>query len=96
MCAAEVGLTGGFPMATYSLDLLFQDDRKSDIPFIPRAFVYLKIEAQQTEGGPYTLTPNCVSMQEMDNHIDRLHEELEEIRKKARVKFEAEDERYRK
>jgi hypothetical protein len=83
-------------MATYSVDLLFQNDRESQPPHPPRAFIYLKTKVQQTENGLFTLTPDCVSMQEMDYQIERLHEELEIIRKKARAKFEAEAKRFKK
>jgi hypothetical protein len=83
-------------MATYSLDLIFEDDRKSKLPHPPRAFVCVKTFSQLVADGPRLITPDCVSMQELDHHINRLIEELETIRKKAKAKFAAEDKRYQK
>ena len=81
-------------MSTHTLDLIFKDDRKSESPHPPRAFVCLKTVMQHVENGPYLLTPDCVSLTEFEFEIDRLHRELDVIRQKARAKFAAEAKRY--
>jgi hypothetical protein len=38
--------------------------------------------------GPF-ITPDCVTLDELEGQIDRLHQELERIRKQARKKYES-------
>ena len=38
---------------------------------------------------PLVITPDCVSAEEFDQQIDRLHAELEAVRKTARTKYAA-------
>lgn len=80
-------------MNTYRLDLKFIDDRKSDLPHAPRAYVYVKTWSEMEENGTPLITPDCVTIRELEYQIDKLQEELEQIRKQARAKFAADHKR---
>jgi hypothetical protein len=82
-------------METYSLDLSFMDDYKSQLPHAPIAEIYVKSCGHRTEDGPPIITPECVTISELEDQVDRLIGELEGIRKKARAKFAAEARRPR-
>jgi hypothetical protein len=79
-------------MATHRFELDFSDDQKSDLPHNPIAQVYLKSFGSNADGVPL-ISRECVSMRELDHEIDELKSELDVIRKKARVKFAADDRR---
>lgn len=55
----------------------------------PVAAICVDGYTRRTPDGPPLLTPDCVSMEELDPEIDRLKKELEAIRKSARAKFSA-------
>jgi len=80
-------------MQTYRLDLEFLDDQKSDLPHNPIASVYVKSCSHRTSDGPSLITPDCVTIRELEYHIDELQAELEAIRKKAVLKFATDDRR---
>ena len=83
-------------MNTYSLDLSFRDDAKSTLGHPPIAEIYVMRYSRRSDDGPPLITPECVTIGELEYHVDRLKEELEAIRKKARAKFSAEASRLRK
>ncbi len=77
-------------MQTYSLDLLFLPTKEGSLPGPPISEIRLK---SFTMGGytgipdAPTITPRCMSHQELSEQIDRLISELEEIRKEAKRKY---------
>lgn len=71
---------------THSLDLDFVKPGKTDLPGPPRAHIYIKSYSKSNRGFIF-ITPDCVSIEELEYEIDRLQKELEVIRKKARRKF---------
>lgn len=83
-------------MKTHFLGLDFKDDRKSEIRHAPIATIFVKTESRRTELGPALITPDCVSISEIEFQIEQLIQELESIRKQARAKFRSEDNRFRK
>jgi hypothetical protein len=82
-------------LKAYSFELNFMDDRKSELPRPPIAEVGVARYSQRTQDGPLIITPECVSMEELDFHIDRLKNELEILRSSARAKFLADSQRGR-
>ena len=80
---------------TRSLDLKFRSPyplKKSDPPGHASAHVMVKTWSRRKDGSPL-ITPKCVSRREIEHEIDRLKEELEEIRKVAKKKFALHKER---
>jgi hypothetical protein len=73
-------------MSTYSLDLLFLDPRKEKIPGSPVAQIYVKTCSHDSKGKIY-ITPQCVTLNEIEHECDRLTKEIASIRKKAQQKF---------
>ena len=71
---------------TYSLELDFVDLSKAELPSPPVAKIFVKTSTRDKDGFTY-ITHNCASMGELDHEIDRLKQELEEIRKNARKQF---------
>jgi hypothetical protein len=69
-------------METYNLDLEFLDDQKSKLPFNPIARIYVKTFTRASADGPPLITPNCVTIRELEYQIDQIESELEAIRKK--------------
>jgi len=69
---------------TYSLDLHFIADRKRTTPHSPMADICIK---NHTGDGLPLVTPRCVTIDQLEYQIDRLQEELEVIRRKARAYF---------
>lgn len=84
-------------MATYSLDLMFL--ASDDHPGMAIAQVMVKTHTSRSEP-PYKdaplITPQAMGPAEIDYEIDRLQNELEQIRKKAHRKFKSQHERWRK
>ena len=70
---------------TYSLDLRFRKPPKGHHSR-PLAQIYVKTHSSD-ENGYIFITPECVSLRNVEEQIDRLKKELETIRKKARRKF---------
>jgi uncharacterized small protein (DUF1192 family) len=71
---------------TYSLDLIFRKPSKGDLPGPGIARIYIKTHTRDKEGH-ISITPNCVSMRELEEQIECLKQELETIKKKAKQKF---------
>ncbi len=69
----------------YSLDLDVLKLAEGDVP-APCVRVYVKAYGSDERGLIY-ITSECVSIPELDSEIDRLKEELEEIRKRAKREF---------
>lgn len=79
---------------TYSLDLLFLNAPlfEGGTAQMQVARVFIKTQTQADYRGINSLdyiTPECVVIEELEAQIDRLHDELETIRKSARRKFAA-------
>jgi len=74
---------------THSLELdLIKPDRK-DLLYLPCARIYVKTHAEDKHKPSFLfITPKCFGINELESQIDRLHEELEDIKKKARRMFE--------
>ena len=71
---------------THSLDLLFLKPLKGQLPGPPLAQICIKTYTCDKKGY-IPITPQCVSLREVEREISRLKEELEIIRKKAKQKF---------
>ncbi len=81
---------------THSLDLVFLSPyplKKGGLPGHANANVMVKWSTRREESGPPLISPDCVSLRELEHEIDRLHEELEEIRKAGKRRFSLHDER---
>lgn len=71
---------------TRSLDLEFRKPSKNDLPGPSSAYIYLKtFTTEKDKNGKdlFLITPDCVTLKELDEQIDYLKKELDEIRKKA-------------
>ena len=71
---------------THPLDLDFVKPGKTELPGPPCSHIYVKSYSKGNRGFIF-ITPDCVSIGELEYEIDRLQKELEDIRKKARRKF---------
>lgn len=71
---------------TYSLELLFREPAKGNLPGPRIAQIYVKTHTSDEKGHIF-ITPDCVSMREFEEQINCLNQELETIRKKAKQKF---------
>ncbi|HDY87971.1 MAG TPA: hypothetical protein ENH82_07660 [bacterium] len=67
---------------TYSFELMLHKPSKGDPPWPSIAQIYVKTHTSDEKGHIF-ITPECVSMRELEEQIDRLQQELEIIRKKA-------------
>ncbi|HOF58928.1 MAG TPA: hypothetical protein PLT19_11410 [Syntrophorhabdaceae bacterium] len=73
-------------MPTYSLDLQFLDPKKEGFPGAPVVQVYVKTHSRDAKGTIY-ISPQCVTLSEIEHECDRLSKEIATIRKKAQRKF---------
>ena len=71
---------------TYSLAMDFVKPTKSGFPRPRIARIYVKTHTEDQRGTIF-ITPDCVTLAELDYQIERLHKELEYIRKEAKRKF---------
>ncbi|MCK5543136.1 MAG: hypothetical protein KAI40_10630 [Desulfobacterales bacterium] len=67
---------------TYSLDIHFQE--KNNAPICSKIFV--KFSTRDDKLSTY-ITPNCLSISEIEEQIDRLHKELDNLLQKAKRKY---------
>lgn len=81
-------------MNTYSLDLLFLSRKKRELEYKfgpPSSHITLKswtcIDRKGVPKDLPLLTPDCITIGELEYQVERLHEELEEIRKAAKAKY---------
>jgi hypothetical protein len=74
---------------TYSFDLDFNKPKESDLPGPPHAAIYVKKYSKNASGQIFITPQGCNNMEELNHHLDRRIKELEDIRKKARLKFSA-------
>ncbi|MGE5892783.1 MAG: hypothetical protein ACM34I_01890 [bacterium] len=70
----------------YSFDLAMRIHGEGDAPFTPEAHIFVK-NYTRDERGLLFITPECENLSELEAEIDRLHEELERIRTRARREF---------
>lgn len=75
-------------MSTYNLDLQFLDTKSKGIPGAPIAQIFVKTSSRDVKGTIY-ITPQCVTLSEIEYECDRLTKEIASIRKKAQRKFAA-------
>ncbi len=73
-------------MGTYSLELDFIKPSEGDLPGPPVAQIHIKTFTTD-QNGKHFITPQCVSLSEVEYEIDRLEKELKELRAKAKRKF---------
>lgn len=71
---------------TYSLGLDFVKPGKAGLPHPPISRIYIKTHSEN-ERGTMFITPDCLTLVELEWQIERLQNELEEIRRLARKKF---------
>lgn len=69
-----------------SLDLMFCESSKKQPRGSSIARIYIRTYSSNKKGDIF-ITPDCFSMVELEQQIDRLKQELETIRKKANQKF---------
>ena len=69
-----------FQLVTYSMDDPIQSPRHT-------VYVGLQDYTRQEVNGPALLTPSCVTVREVEAHIDYLIQELEALKKEARSLF---------
>jgi hypothetical protein len=69
-----------------SLDLMFRKPSKEQLPGPGIAHTYVRTYSGNKEGDIF-ITPDCFSMRELEEQIDRLKKELETIKKKAQQEF---------
>lgn len=72
-------------MTTVRLDLDWTAPKTGDRPFNPIARIAIKRSSELN--GKRLLSPDLMTIVEVDVHIDLLISDLEEIRKKAHKKF---------
>lgn len=70
-----------------SLDLLFIKPNKKEL-ISPIVKIYVKTFTRD-KSDEVLITPNCVTLKELEYEIDRLKKELEYIRKKAARVFKS-------
>lgn len=73
---------------TYRFDLRFISPKKGDPPFTPKCYLYVK-HGGVDEKGAQAITPTDMTESEIDEQIDKLIDELETLRKKAKKKYNA-------
>jgi hypothetical protein len=72
-------------VGTYNLDVEFMDDRESHLPHNPIARIYVKTFSRAIADGTPLITPDCVTIRELEYQIDQLQSELEAIRKRQEL-----------
>ena len=72
---------------TWNLDLYFRSPKKDEHIFTPFGHIRVKRCLKDKQGRIF-LTPDCLTKREIDEQVDRLIQELEDVRKKAKKKFE--------
>lgn len=71
---------------TYSFDLHMRTHGEGDVPFTPEAHIIVK-QYNRDERDLILITPECENLAELEAEIDRLQEELEQLRTRARREF---------
>lgn len=72
-------------MDTYSLDLLFQEPPAGDLT--GPAVSEVRVKTCSRNGDDVLLTPQCVTLVELEYQIDRLHKELDAIKTRAQTEY---------
>ena len=73
-------------MANYSLDLTVMNPRQKESPGPTIAQIYVKTYSKDDKGVVY-ITPQCVTLSEIEAQCDRLVNEIESIRKRSKKKL---------
>lgn len=73
-------------MANYNLDLNVMNPRQKEFPGPTIAQIYVKKYSKDDKGLVY-ITPQCVTLSELEAQCDRLVNEIESIRKIAKRKL---------
>ena len=68
---------------TFNLGIYTTRDKFNGIRLPPMIKVYIKSCTRDIDSRSF-ITPNCVGEREFDQEIDRLHRELEELRKSGK------------
>ena len=74
-------------MSNYSFELEFLDGKKSPLPLSSVARVYVQMTTSVPNSAHKYVTQDCASASEFDYQINRLIEELENIRRRAHKQF---------
>jgi hypothetical protein len=77
--------------STYSLDLQFLSPHRVKKGALGHAIARVLVKTCRAGDGSVFITPDCASLAELEDHIDRLKGELEKIREAARREFDAHD-----
>jgi hypothetical protein len=72
---------------TYSLRLRFLRGKAGELGHWPICHIVVRTYSRSAEDPSPTITPECVSMLEVETQVNRLIAELEAIRKEARRRF---------
>ncbi len=73
-------------MANYSLDLTVLNPQGKEFSGPTIAQIYVKTHSKDEKGMLY-ISPQCLTLSEIEAHCDRLVKEIEGIRKKAQRQF---------
>lgn len=71
---------------THSFDLVFHEPSRDRLPGPGISQIYVKTHSTD-ETGHILITPQCISMTELEAEVERLMMELEMIRKKGKLQF---------
>jgi hypothetical protein len=77
-------------LSNCNLELDFTADRNGEMPHPAVAQIFIKGSSSDENGTLRFITPYCLSISELDAEIDRLHAELEDIRRRGHARFIAE------
>jgi hypothetical protein len=77
-------------LSNCNLELDFTAGRNSELPYPAVAQIFIKGSSSDESGTLRFITPHCLLASELDAEIDRLHAELESIRKRSHARFAAE------
>jgi hypothetical protein len=73
--------------------LIFLDDSKSGLHHAPITHVALNSSSKHEYSDAPVLTPQCITFRELEYQIDRLKDELDEIKAQAKRRFASDSRR---
>lgn len=74
-------------MKNHNLELKILNPKKGEIPGPPIAQIYVNACSKDAITGTVYITPQCVSLSELEYECDRLIAEIENIRRTAKRKL---------